>query len=252
MTSAGNEHGRIAQKRRTRKAIVAAAAELLAQGRTPSVTEVAAAADVSRRTVYMYFPTLEQLLVDAALLPVTRDTVGPVLDAMESDGDAERRVDMMTRAVQRLFVSTEQQGRTLLRLTVDVPPGNRSPDQPLRGYRRIEWIERALAPVRTTLDAARFERLVSALAMVIGWESLIVARDIRALSVPDAEDVSAWAARALVRATLEDAGLEPCATGTERIPVTTRRTSQSKAQNKARSKSSSGPRSKPRSKPRRP
>lgn len=205
-SSTGDEYGRTAQKRRTRKAIVAAAAELLAEGRTPSMMEVAARADVSRRTVYMYFPTLEQLLVDAALLSITRETVGPVLDAMDREDDVERRIEMMTRAVQGDFVSTEQQGRTLLRLTVDAPPGDRPAGVPLRGYRRIEWIERALAPLRGRLDAARFERLVSALAMVIGWESLIVARDIRALSVQEAEDVSAWAARTLVHATLEEAG----------------------------------------------
>jgi AcrR family transcriptional regulator len=207
MTSAGDDHGRIAQRRRTRKAIVAAAAELLAQGVTPSVAAVAAAADVSRRTVYMYFPTIEQLLVDAALLSVTQVTVAPVLDAMDREDDVEQRVEMMTRAVQGNFVSTESQGRTLLRLTVDPGPVERSPDRPLRGYRRIEWIERALAPLRDRVDSARFERLVSALAMVIGWESLIVARDIRALTVSDAEDVSAWAARALVHAMLEEAGL---------------------------------------------
>jgi AcrR family transcriptional regulator len=209
MTSTGIGHGRTAQKRRTRKAIVAAAAELLAQGRTPSITDVAAAADVSRRTVYMYFPTIEQLLVDAALQSITRETVGVVLDAMEDDQDVERRVDAMTRAVQGMFVSTEQQGRTLLRLTVDTPPQDLTPDQPLRGYRRIEWIERALAPLRDQVDAPRFERLVSALAMVIGWESLIVARDIRALSLEDAQEVSAWAAQTLVRATLEETGMSP-------------------------------------------
>lgn len=207
MTSTGIDQGRSAQKRRTRKAIVAAAAELLAQGRTPSVTDVAAAADVSRRTVYMYFPTIEQLLIDAALQSITRETVGAVFDAIEDDPDVEHRVEVMTRAVQGMFVSTEQQGRTLLRLTVDTPQQDRQPDRPLRGYRRIEWIERGLAPLRDQLDAPRFERLVSALAMVIGWESLIVAQDIRALSVEEAQEVSAWAARMLVRATLEEAGL---------------------------------------------
>ena len=42
------EPGRAAQRHRTRRAIVAAAAELLAQGATPSVAEVAEAADVLR------------------------------------------------------------------------------------------------------------------------------------------------------------------------------------------------------------
>ena len=53
MVDTGSEPGRAAQRRRTRKVIVAAAAELLAQGKTPSVAEVAEAAEVSRRTVYM-------------------------------------------------------------------------------------------------------------------------------------------------------------------------------------------------------
>ena len=204
-----DEQGRTAQKRRTRKAIVAAAAALLAKGSTPSVSDVAAAADVSRRTVYMYFPTMEQLLIDAALLSISETTVGAALDAVEDDDDVERRVEVMARAVQGLFVATEQQGRTLLRLTVEGGGRDRKPGQPVRGYRRIEWIERAVAPLRGVLDAPRLERLISALAIVIGWESLIVARDIRALNIKQAEDVTAWAARTLVRATLEDAGIAP-------------------------------------------
>src|SRR4051812_1372632 len=104
MADTDNEPGRAAQRRRTRKAIVAAAAELLAQGRTPSVAEVAAAAEVSRRTVYMYFPTLERLLVDASLLSVTRETVDAALDAVDASDDVEARVEAMVRAVQRNFV----------------------------------------------------------------------------------------------------------------------------------------------------
>jgi AcrR family transcriptional regulator len=205
VTPKAAEKGRVEQKRRTRKAIVAAAAELLAQGKTPSLTDVAEAADVSRRTVYMYFPTIDQLLIDAALGSMTRNTIDVALESLGDTDDVERRVDLMTRAVQKDFASTEQQGRTLLRLTVEGAGSALPTDQPLRGYRRIEWIERALQPVRGKVDAKWFERLVSALAMVIGWESLIVARDIRALSLEEAEEVSAWAARALVKATLAEA-----------------------------------------------
>ena len=183
---------------------MAAAADLLAQGKTPSISDVAAAADVSRRTVYMYFPTLDQLLIDAALGSVTQNTVDAALDSIKDSDDVEQRVEVMTRAVQKDFASTEKQGRALLRLTVDAPASARPADQPLRGYRRIEWIEKALEPLRGRVDRKRFERLVSALAMVVGWESLIVARDIRALSLAEAEDVSAWAARTLVKGTLTE------------------------------------------------
>jgi hypothetical protein len=47
--------------------------------------------------------------------------------------------------------------------------------------------------------------LVSALAMVIGWEALVVQRDVRGLSPAAGEELSVWAARALLRVTLEEA-----------------------------------------------
>jgi hypothetical protein len=40
--------------------------------------------------------------------------------------------------------------------------------------------------------------------MVVGWEALIVQRDVCGLSVPDGEKLSVWAARALLKATLQD------------------------------------------------
>jgi hypothetical protein len=61
-----------------------------------------------------------------------------------------------------------------------------------------------LAPLRPRLDRKRFERLVSALVMVLGWEALIVERDIRGLNLDEAEDASAWAARALVAAAIAE------------------------------------------------
>ena len=188
--------GRERQRRRTRKAIVDAAVELLARGRDPSVAEIAEAADVSRRTVYLYFPTLEHLLADAAL-EASRTMVEP---RFELDGDAGERVEALVRAVQQGFAETEALGRTIIRLTVGAgapsPPGA----TPRRGYRRVEWIERALEPLRETLPQERFERLVSALTLLIGWESMIVLQDTRALTPTEAEEVCVWAARALLAA----------------------------------------------------
>src|SRR4030081_3563512 len=52
------------QKNRTRKALLNAAAELVRQGREPTVAEVAEVGEVSRTTAYRYFPTQESLLVE--------------------------------------------------------------------------------------------------------------------------------------------------------------------------------------------
>jgi hypothetical protein len=42
--------------------------------------------------------------------------------------------------------------------------------------------------------------------MVVGWEALIVLQDLRGLGDEEQLDVSLWAARALIRAALDDAG----------------------------------------------
>ena len=135
--------GRYRQRRRTRAAIVNAAADLLRSGRTtPGVNEIAEAADVSRRTVYQYFPTVEQLLLDATLGLLSQAAVDDAIDRADPGGDdALRRVSAMIRALTDMSSQTMPLGRSLIRLTVDAPAG--STGQPKRGYRRIDWIETA-------------------------------------------------------------------------------------------------------------
>ena len=211
-SSTNDETGRFRQRRRTRAAIVAAAAELLKSGVTPSVNDVAEAADVSRRTVYLYFPTLEQLLLDATLGLLSQTAVDEAIDAADvaSDtGDATARVAAMIETFSAISSETLPLGRSLIRLTVEggdvTADGGGDPSSPRRGYRRIAWIERALGPLRDQLDDAAFERLVSAMAMVVGWEALIVLHDLRRLPADEQVATSVWAANALIRAALDDA-----------------------------------------------
>ena len=204
MSATESQTGRYRQRRRTRSAIINAAEELLRSGRTaPGVNEIADAADVSRRTVYQYFPTVEQLLLDATLGLLSQAAVDDAIDRADPGGDdAPSRVSAMIRALTDMSSQTMPLGRSLIRLTVDAPAG--STGQPMRGYRRIDWIETAIEPLRGRLDDAGFERLVSALAMVIGWEALIVLQDLRGLTPGEQAEVSTWAARALIQAALQD------------------------------------------------
>jgi len=193
--------GRVAQRNRTRKAIVDATAQLLAAGTTPSMAEVAQAAQVSRRTVYMYFPTLDQLLIDATLGAVAQKAIEPILTESPST-DAVVRMEQLSRILSRNSGETMHLGRALLRLTVEgeQPP----PGVPRRGYRRVQWIERAVAPVREQLTSAEFERMVSALCVLTGWEPMIVLKDVRCLDQPEAEEVLAFAVRAVVEQALSE------------------------------------------------
>src|SRR6266851_7446103 len=58
------QDGRLNQKRRTRRAIIEAAAKLVRGGQQPSVAEAAEAAVVSKATAYRYFPTQHSLLLE--------------------------------------------------------------------------------------------------------------------------------------------------------------------------------------------
>ena len=224
MADTESETGRAAQRRRTRHAIVAATAKLLAEGRTPSVAEVAEAAEVSRRTVYMYFPTLEHLFLDATLGSLASTAaISVAIGEHMSDEEIEARVERLARVIQRGAAETEQQGRTLLRLTVQ--GASDGEPRPPRGYRRVEWVEGILAPLRARVDKRRYERLVSALVMVLGWEALIIQRDMRGLDAREGEALSAWAARALVKATLDEAERDAPRRAATKTRRTTRRRS---------------------------
>jgi AcrR family transcriptional regulator len=195
MTTTEESPGRVAQRRRTRKAIVEATMSLLAQGHDPSVNDIAAAADVSRRTVYMHYPTLDQLLLDATLGLMNLD----IDDALRRFG-SDDPVARITFLIVELYKDMEQTvplGRRMIKLTVE-NPGEGS--APRRGHRRVGWIEWAVEPLRRPLGARRFEELVSMLSVVIGWESFIVLTDVRGLEPKAARRVTIRAAAALIEA----------------------------------------------------
>ena len=188
--------GRAAQRRRTRKAIVEATSQLLAAGADPSINDIAALADVSRRTIYTYFPSLDQLLLDAAVGAMSSN----VEDALGSVGqDARSRITTMITVLTEEMDRTLPLGRKLIRLTVDSPPSALGPK---RGYRRIDWIEKALEPIRPQLKPRRFDHLVSALSVVIGWEAFIVLFDVRGMDVDQAREVITGTALTLIDAAL--------------------------------------------------
>jgi AcrR family transcriptional regulator len=190
------ETGRVAQRRRTRRTILDATVELLRSGLEPTVNEIAAAADVSRRTVYLYYPTLDQLVLDATLATLNTD-VDAAVRAQVSD-DPHVRLDTL---VTELFTTMEESlplGRKLIKLTIDAP--NPAEGQPRRGHRRVGWIEWAVEPCRAGISRQAHADLVSALTLVIGWEAFIALLDVRGLTPTRAKAVSLRAAHAVLDA----------------------------------------------------
>lgn len=187
------------QRARTRRDLVAAAVGLLSSGRTPTVTEVADTAGVSRRTAYRYFPSAEQLTAEA-LLEGFRSEVEREIDAGSPDDAMPLRVSRLVEALHHLTLDNERLLRQIVRLTIDrdqIEPG-----VPPRPSRRLEYVEQALRPLSGQLASGQYERLVNAMAVVIGIEARIVLHDICGLDDNQIFETERWAAQALLTAAL--------------------------------------------------
>jgi len=195
-------NGRTDQKRRTRDALVAAARELVAGGATPTVEAAAESASISRATAYRYFPNQRALLLAAH-----PETAAPSMLPDDAPDDVDTRVALVVDAFIRMIVDTEAQQRTMLRLSLEADPVDRS-RLPLRQGRAIKWIEEALAPLRDERSEADRHRLTLAIRSSTGIEALAWLTDVAGLSRDDATDLMRWSAGALLRSWLADGPAE--------------------------------------------
>lgn len=190
------EGGRFNQRRRTRKDLLEAAARLLAKGGVPTLEEIAVAAMVSRATAYRYFPNLEALLLEAAIdqLTLMPDRLFPLDDAST---DPVERLEKVDATLQDVFLRNEP----ALRLTVAQALQQATMgDVPRRQNRRSPLIDAALEPAKAEFTPEARDRLAKALALIIGTEGMIAAKDVLQIDDREAREVKRWAIRALVEA----------------------------------------------------
>jgi AcrR family transcriptional regulator len=195
------------QKKRTRAAIIEAAAALLREGTLPTVADAAERALVSRATAYRYFPTQESLLLDVAQVEPLVAPVEALVASFSTDDVAQRLTDLIDTFMP-ILLGEEVIVRTAVRVYLDTWLENRRSGQetPVRAGRRARWLEEALRPIQTQLGDAGWRRLRSVLSLTLGTEAVIAMRDVAGLE--DNEEIVAdlrWAARALLQAALAGA-----------------------------------------------
>lgn len=195
--------GRSRQKQRTREALLDAAMSLVRAGRSPSIAEVAEAANVSTATAYRYFPNPQSLWADLGIRQVPAELLYEDLPA-----GAEDRIETVIRRVTKFQFADEALWREVLRATLErwaeqqeLPEDERVP---VRGNRRMDATRSALAPLAERLTKERFDRLTAAVVLVYGLEAMVVSRDALGMAETEAADVMSWAARSLIRAALTE------------------------------------------------
>jgi AcrR family transcriptional regulator len=197
---------------RTRKLMLETAIALMQQGVTPSVTDVAEAAEVSRATAYRYFPS-QAALVHA----VVDEGLGPILKWHSASEDAHERVADLLKLSMPRIVEFESTFKAALKLSLEQwaqrRAGTLGEEPPFKRGHRVELLQSAIAPLRKTLPKRQFERLAKALSLVYGLEVLIVLQDLWGLEFEETQDVALWAAQALVRTAVAEAAAPPAGSG---------------------------------------
>ena len=102
-----------------------------------------------------------------------------------------------------MIAETEAQQRTMLRLSLEAQPAERT-QLPLRQGRAIKWIEEALAPLRTQMTEAEVHRLTLAIRSATGIEAFVWLVDVAGLSRDDAIKLMKWSARAMMQSAIAD------------------------------------------------
>ena len=139
----------------------------------------------------------------ALLVAAHPETAARSLLPDDAPDDVAARLDLVVDAFIRMIVDTEAQQRTMLRLSLEADPAERS-RLPLRQGRAIAWIEEALSPLRAEMPERDVHRLVLAVRSATGIEALAWLTDIGGLSRDDAADLMRWSARALLQSAVAD------------------------------------------------
>jgi AcrR family transcriptional regulator len=187
---------------RTRKLMLDVASQMMRSGASPSVSEVAEQAGVSRSTAYRYFPTRA-----AMVQAVVGETLGPILEWQSDDTDPADRMASLIRETFPRISENESTFRAALRLSLeqhDAAEGTDNKDF-ARGH-RVELLDRVLAPLKNKCSPDEFKKLSQALSIIFGIENMIVLKDIWGADDKTTEEVAIWAARRLINATVSKGG----------------------------------------------
>ena len=194
------ESGRQLQKYRTRRALLAAARQLLERKEAVTVLAAANEAMISKATAYRYFSNSELLIREAVL-------DGKWLSPEEVVGDATHVRSRVRRVNAYLFAHTrrnESAHRYFLAKALEawVAEGGK-PKSQLRLGRRLPMYEFALEPVRKQIPRPAFRHLLFSLAGASGIETYISLKDMCGLNDAAADEVS----QSIIEAILDRAGI---------------------------------------------
>lgn len=186
--------GRKEQKLKTRLNILSAAQELLDNNEEITLEKVAEKADISRATIYRYFPNIALLLSEVAI-NIKTPSIDILLDKVQ-DMSLEEALLFAQRHYNNLAQENEYAFRNYLSVVLADSIEGKTYS---RGARRPLLAKAILKTKGKHLKAAEREKLSHALALLCGIESHIVNADVNKLNRKSSNELLEWMLTTLIK-----------------------------------------------------
>lgn len=187
--------GRIRQKMKTREKLLDAANAMLVEGSTISIEQVAKRAEVSKATAYRYFSSKDVLQKEASLHSQSERKEELFADIRADD--LPGRIDKLIDYHYELLTNNEAEFR--LFLSAVLKESVQDSENNTRAGRRIMLTEEALRPLQPTTPKPEFDKMVSAISVVLGIESLTVLKDLCQLENAEILETWKWMINKIIR-----------------------------------------------------
>ncbi len=179
--------GRVNQKLKTRSQILEAAKVLMSKNRNFTLEEVAKKANISRATIYRYFPTLELLYTEASLhvhfsppnVLFEKVKEMPLLESVLTIQHYYNKSALDHELLFRRYLSTVLNESIVSK-------------KKIRGARRVATMELVLASFEKEMSKNNLKNLKNIATILMGIDSLIVAKDVCGLTNKEAEETLKW------------------------------------------------------------
>ncbi|MEQ8219206.1 MAG: TetR/AcrR family transcriptional regulator [Arenibacter sp.] len=188
--------GRINQKLETRGKILESAKQLVGQGIDFNLEDVANKAEISRATIYRYYPNVEILSYEVGIDLGTKSPEDIIEDLKDCS------LNDMILGIQNYYnehaVNNENAFRKYLSAVLT------SASEKKRGARRNKTLQLAL--MKSELNPKEKKDLVNLLAILMGIEPLIVAKDVSGLDNKEFKELMSWGMNLLLKGFFEGKG----------------------------------------------
>lgn len=194
MKSISLDKGRINQKVKTRIRILSAAKSLMAEDKKITLEEVAIKAGVARATIYRYFPNIDLLYTEASL-DIHFSSPEELFEEVKSMTLNQRLIHIQGY-YNKMAQDHELIFRRYLSATLLESLGS---NKKIRGARRVEAMSLALSSSKDKYSKESLDYLKNIGTILMGIESVIVAKDVCGLSDKKTNDTLKWALEMILK-----------------------------------------------------